>query len=258
MLKIYILIVLSLSSLNAEVFTKAKELCNEGDSYQCLVIGYTFANDLGEIEQAKEYYQKACNLLDDVGCYNLGIAYANEGNYKDAMMFLTKTCEISRDAIGCSDLGYLYEEGLGTEKNLQKAQNIYKQACENKHAHACSRLGVFYANLEKFIDAKKYLKIGCDMNDELGCDNLDTLNLYLDEKQFTSHNEQSILDVIQIKAYIESGCKTQAKLTYALENKHKSFAQQIGINKLYRKCMELANFETKDVPNIDLVIQKLK
>lgn len=73
-----------------------------------------------------------------------------------------------------------------------------------------------------------------------------------------SNNMDDVLDVVAKQSYIRSSCKTQAELTYALNNKYREFAQKVGIEKLYLTCIQLSNFEVEYVPDIDKVINILK
>ncbi|WP_415752162.1 tetratricopeptide repeat protein [Helicobacter pylori] len=52
--------------------------------------------DKQDFTQAKKYFKKACDLKEGMGCYNLGV---------------------------------LYQNGEGVEKNLKKAAQYYKKAC---------------------------------------------------------------------------------------------------------------------------------
>src|SRR6266498_759473 len=52
-------------------------------------------------------------------------------------------------------LGYLHEEGVGTEKNLEKAFYWYQKAAENEYGFAQNNLGCLY---EKGEGTKKNLE----------------------------------------------------------------------------------------------------
>ncbi len=45
-------------------------------------------------------------------------------------------------------LGYMYDEGFGVEKDMQKAVELYEKAADKKHAYGQNNLGYAYANGE--------------------------------------------------------------------------------------------------------------
>ena len=46
--------------------------------------------------------------------------------------------------MACSNLGYVYENGKGVEKDLAKAVKFYEKACSDNEG--CTELGLLYAN----------------------------------------------------------------------------------------------------------------
>ena len=67
------------------------------------------------------------------GCTNLGIMYANgdgvEKNEQKAVELYKKACD-GGEMAGCTNLGFMYANGNGVEKNEQKAAELFKKACD--------------------------------------------------------------------------------------------------------------------------------
>ena len=91
-----------------------------------------------------------CNNRDAESCFDLGNLYYNgkgvERNYKKGMEFYGKSCEMG-EAKGCNNLGYSYRWGLVSgEMDDKKANEFFGKACEMRNARGCHRLGIVYKN----------------------------------------------------------------------------------------------------------------
>ena len=89
-------------------------------------VGNVFASD------AEEWFEK-------------GVAAARAGNYKKAASLYKKACD-GGCALGCSNLGALYDNGLGVNQSYAKAASLYKKACDGGCAEGCYNLGLLYKN----------------------------------------------------------------------------------------------------------------
>ena len=116
-----------------------------------------FSKDL--IESGKEAYDK--------------------GDYHKAAELLKKACD-SGAALGCYNLGVLYDNGQGVKQNYHKAAELYQKACDGGDAGGCLVLGVLYENgqgvKQDFSTAKQYYGKACDLGLQLGCDDYRRLN----------------------------------------------------------------------------------
>ncbi len=87
--------------------------------------------------------KKACDLNNALGCKNLGVMYElGKGiskNEKKAIKLYTKACHLN-NALGCKNLGVMYEFGKGISKDLNKAKEFFKKACDLNNAEACNNL----------------------------------------------------------------------------------------------------------------------
>ena len=59
------------------------------------------------------------------------------------MELYQKACDVN-SALGCSNLGVMYENGDGVRQDKSKALNLYWKACDLKHQRGCEN----YAKLK--------------------------------------------------------------------------------------------------------------
>ncbi len=99
--------------------------------------------DKQDFSKARKYFERACGLNNGSGCNNLGDLYQNgegiEKNLTKAAQFYSKACALNNSG-GCGSLGMLYEYGQGVEKNLTKAAYFYSKACKLGDQEACEAL----------------------------------------------------------------------------------------------------------------------
>ncbi|WQR84029.1 sel1 repeat family protein [Helicobacter pylori] len=62
-----------------------------------------------------------------------------EKNLTKAAQFYSKACDLN-NSVGCGSLGLLYEYGQGVEKNLTKAAQYISKACKLGDQKACEVL----------------------------------------------------------------------------------------------------------------------
>ncbi len=166
-----------------ELFDRGKEIFNFALSGG----GGTFRGDSLEAKeyyiQAKEYFEKACNLNYAKGCTELGGLYEGENlvigenprlkeRLKKAVQYYSKACDL-KDGNGCFLLGYIYElNGYGVvKKDLKKAVQYYVKACELDDDGGCVILLTRLAT-DKLVtkqEVVQYLSKACDLNSGSGC-----------------------------------------------------------------------------------------
>ncbi len=89
--------------------------------------------DKQDFSKARKYFERACGLNNNKGCFNLGALYQNgQGVEKDLIKvayFYTKACDL-KDGSGCFNLGELY-----LEKDSKKAVALFgkrlKKSCRS-------------------------------------------------------------------------------------------------------------------------------
>lgn len=168
-----------------------------------------------EKNEAKHLYQLACKKGDVQSCEKLK-SYFETKNHQEEMAYSKKTTNNERfrilgdhfysrgdfsvakknyeiacqngDGISCTNLGYIYEKGLGEVSNTSLALEYYESACiKMDNGLACNNIGVIYLALSAIEENdKKNIEIqekaieafeeACAMDEKLGCFNLGLLN----------------------------------------------------------------------------------
>ncbi len=99
--------------------------------------------DKQDFSKARKYFERACGLNNGRGCNNLGVLYRDgqgvEKNLTKAAQFYSKACEL-KEGVGCKRLWSLYYYGRGVEKNLTKADQYISKACKLGDQEACEAL----------------------------------------------------------------------------------------------------------------------
>ncbi len=107
-----------------------KQAAEEGSGFsaQKLYVCYGLGTWGVEVNKdlSKKYLLKAAKLNDSWGCYQLGMQYYNgndlfDRDYGQAFVYIKKAADMGHiDA--CKATSYFYENGIGVEKNPQKAK----------------------------------------------------------------------------------------------------------------------------------------
>ncbi|MBF7048914.1 sel1 repeat family protein [Campylobacter volucris] len=117
-------------------------------SQENLVVKGFKAYESSDYINAMKYCKQACDLNSGISCSNLGVMYedgkgAEKDNFK-AVEFYQKACKLN-DNVGCSHLGYMYANGYGIKKDNFKAINFFQKACDLRDDLGCQN----YARLKK-------------------------------------------------------------------------------------------------------------
>ena len=139
LLKITLIALLSsLAFANSEL----ERQCNNGNAGSCVKLGFLYYNGDGvkqDYKKAREFYNKACEMGEALGCSALGDLYYNvKQDYKKAREFWSKACEMG-DANGCVLLGFLYQYGEGVRKDYNKAMEFFGKACDLGEQKGCDK-----------------------------------------------------------------------------------------------------------------------
>jgi len=145
-------------------------------------IGTTKANTVDD-------YKGECDGGSAVGCYNLGLMYNNgqgvKQDYFIAGDLYKKACDVGF-AEGCLNLGMLYDNGQGVKQDYFIAGDLYKKACDGGYAGGCYNLGLMYYNGQGVKqNTQKSLELygkSCDMREQRGCDAYAKLKKIMTEK----------------------------------------------------------------------------
>jgi len=106
-----------------------------------------------------------------------------EAHYPAVVELYRSACERGHPA-ACSQLGLMYQDGLGVPKDPARALALYKEACDARVPRACSRAGSMYSTglgtARDMGQAFAYSKLGCDGDDGMGCVNLGVIHVTAD------------------------------------------------------------------------------
>ena len=96
-----------------------------------------------DFERAANLYVKACNGRAAVGCTELGVLY-NRGSgvtrdVAQAAVYYERGCTLG-DMSGCNNLGTVYEFGSIGFPDPAGAAKLYERACSNAHVDGCANL----------------------------------------------------------------------------------------------------------------------
>lgn len=129
-----------------------------GFIYSCGLIGEP------DFSLAKEYYEMAYELGDDVSGYNLALIYIKEGEPVKAIPYLSHG--VSNDHIpSIKLLAKLYLSGEVVNKDLDIAFSLLKKAFELGEVSVTSSLGKICYQLHKYDEAFAYFSLGVKERD---------------------------------------------------------------------------------------------
>ena len=100
----------------------------------------------GQTELAEKYFQLCVNGENVEEWNKLAKLYVDQGgveNYNKAFTLLQKSAN-SGSASGLCSLGYLYEKGIGTQKDEVAAVKFYTLSAEKKYAPAQYNIGLMF------------------------------------------------------------------------------------------------------------------
>ncbi|WQZ71095.1 sel1 repeat family protein [Helicobacter pylori] len=71
--------------------------------------------------------------------FDLGMLSYDKQDFSKARKYFERACGLNNGR-GCNNLGVLYRDGQGIEKNLTKAAYFYSKACKLGDQEACEAL----------------------------------------------------------------------------------------------------------------------
>jgi hypothetical protein len=118
--------------------------CERGDASACNDLGVTALHALpSDRSLALRSFERACQIGSPDACSNLGALYeAGVGVHasaRDAAALYERACNAGA-ALGCSNLGALYARGKGVPRDESEAQRLFNQACASGSAAGCNNL----------------------------------------------------------------------------------------------------------------------
>ena len=87
----------------------------------------------GNVFQALNIFEEACEGGAYVGCYNAGLIYYKgervERDYEKAANLFIKACDEGHSQ-ACYNIAYMFENGLGVRLDPSKAVSLYDRSCQ--------------------------------------------------------------------------------------------------------------------------------
>ncbi len=125
--------------------------CDAGDLRGCYGIGTLYELGLGvdaDAEIALGHYNDTCEVGFAPACTRLGWMYlggkAVEKDRRLGLSYVNRGCRAG-DLEGCVTMAEMFEDGRwGTDMNLTRAFDLYKQACDGSSGAGCHHLGRLY------------------------------------------------------------------------------------------------------------------
>lgn len=147
----------------------------ECNKQSCDDIGQIYFN-VENIQQALNYFKRACELKNASSCWKIGAIYYTHHKNKDydkSLTYLIQSCNLNY-GLGCNDIGVMYENSWGVKRDYHKAKIYYERACLLKEGLGCQNLGVLYRD-GKGVEVKwttmfYYFKKACDLGIDTSCD----------------------------------------------------------------------------------------
>lgn len=155
-----------------------EQSCELKNSYSCVYLGILYETGNGvqtNLDLAINYYEKACNLNDGIGCYGAGRHFYNKPDLKEklkALHLFEKTCDLNIGE-GCVEAANQYHSGTIVANDSKYAKSYYEKACDLKVGYGCLSLGIMYEvgkRVPKNLAlAKEYYEKGCKLGDNTSC-----------------------------------------------------------------------------------------
>jgi len=116
----------------------------------------------------QEALMRKCEDADEISCNNLAVNFSALKNFNDAKIYYQKACDLGSN-LGCLWTGYSYTEGKnGAEHDPKKDFEIFSKLCSSGYDDGCKFVAMGYRDgkgVEKNID--KAIEILSEIRDEI-------------------------------------------------------------------------------------------
>jgi serine/threonine-protein kinase len=122
---------------------RPSDVCDNENGAACIALAQAAAA-ANDSERAAALYLKACNGNAAAACTELGVLY-NRGlgvprDVTQAALYYERGCA-QGDMAGCNNLGTVYQFGSLGFRDPAKAAGLYERACSNGQMDGCANLG---------------------------------------------------------------------------------------------------------------------
>jgi TPR repeat protein len=157
--------------LDTKTIAEITVICTSENKDECNDIG-AILGKRGELDKALKLYKQTCDLNSSMGCSNLGYMYLNglaiTKDFTIARRCLQKSCDLN-NSNGCLNLGVMYEKGLGAEANNSKALTVFDKACNLGTGFACAEASRVSYIMGDEHNATLFSVHGCHLNNARAC-----------------------------------------------------------------------------------------
>ena len=115
----------------AHAITLLDEACAASHGDSCTLLGFLYARGRSKVARddprAMTYFEKACQLDDLEGCFNIGDLGVRMGDYPAARVAFQRACELG-SGTGCARGADLIERGIGGTADPRAALPMFEKA----------------------------------------------------------------------------------------------------------------------------------
>jgi len=133
---------------NSQRFEEARaiyaDLAASGDVRSQVFLGWMYLRGTGaarDLQAAAQYFEAAANLGSKEGAFYLGRLYAQDHHYSEARKWFERA-SASEYGPALFWLGHIYQRGLGTDTDLNRAAHYYERAARQGNLFARRNLAV--------------------------------------------------------------------------------------------------------------------
>jgi TPR repeat protein len=134
-----------------------RKAANRGDRTAASSLGYAYNVGLGtmrDVAQAIRWYRRAARSGDSTATSNLATVYRDAGKARLAFQWWKRAADM-RDGDAAVDVGYCYQYGIGTRKNVANAKRMFRRAVASRDISQFGREEAMYHLAVQFIDEGK-------------------------------------------------------------------------------------------------------
>lgn len=153
--------------------------CEAGDKIACRLVKKSFY-----VRTEKDDYKsiKALDRLCDDGriirsmyCNSIAGIYEKYEEYENAAKYYKKGCS-GRLYMGCLQLGEIYIDGRGVERDFEKGIYYIEYGCNKGDHKACFKAGSLYEENNDMFRAKEFFQKGCELQFMEACTKAELLD----------------------------------------------------------------------------------
>ncbi len=145
--------------------------------------------------KAMYHLKNSCQNMEVGACQILGwqeVKNDTSASFKKAYYYFDRSCKLDTTT-GCTGFAWLTEKGLGTEKNVDRAYDLYSLGCDSGNAKSCKYLSKLVSkqnSVSSAVNSDKYFERSCLLGDSQACHTLG--NDYLIGDRYSVNYQRSI------------------------------------------------------------------